>query len=120
MALWSWRLRPGKVREASPAERRATPRYVAGRVTGCHVIALPANVPVAVTLRDLSVAGLGLTSDVYVGKGTFLVVRLAGANQVCCTRRARVVHASVQPDGKWLLGCVLTEELSPAALHALM
>lgn len=98
-------------------ERRAVPRLPAARVTSCGVISLPNQVPLKVQIRDLSASGIGLMNECALENGTFLVITLR-AGRFERVVSARVVHATEQKDGSWLLGCVLSRPLTSEELDA--
>jgi len=98
--------------------RRATVRLPHGRMTFGEVIALPANVPLLVRVKDISLGGLGLLCEQPVPQGTFLAVKLEGTNY-SRVLRGQVRHAT--PQGRsWLLGCCLIDRLSSEELAALL
>jgi hypothetical protein len=118
MAFWKWPRR--RVAAAStPTERRSAPRY-ATQVTACQIITLPSNVPIPVVLRDISLAGLGLASSQPLAKGTFLAVELRGTRSSVFRVRAQVVHATLQADGQWIVGCLLDRPLRSEELEAML
>ena len=117
MALWRW---PRRDDPAAGVERRILPRYLGSRVISCQVIALPGKVPVQVKLRDISSAGIGLLSREPLALGSFLIVELQGAKKFSLRLRAHVVHATPQPDGFWVLGCLLERALRHEELEAML
>jgi hypothetical protein len=105
-------------RDTTGPARRATVRLPHGRMTFGEVIALPANLPLLVKIKDISLGGLGLLCNQPVPQGTFLAVKLEGANY-SRVLRARVIHATAQGNS-WLLGCRLIDRLSSEELAALL
>jgi hypothetical protein len=93
----------------------------AGRVTFCEVLALPENVPAAVTLQHVSENELGLEFPGAVEPGTFLAVRLEGAKGFKRLVRARVARVTPRDanESAWLFDCVLIDRLRPTEVDAL-
>lgn len=80
-----------------------------------EIAALPVQV------RDISVTGIGLMSRTPVPPATFLFVELQSMIDGSTRRlRARVVHATRQSNGWWILGCLLTTPLAPEELLGLL
>jgi hypothetical protein len=102
-----------------PIQRRASERQASGRTTFCEVIMLPASVPALVIIRDFSTGGIGLLCRQAVAVGTFIALKIDGANGAEHLLRARVVHATVLGN-QWLIGCVLTAPLRPEDVAALL
>jgi hypothetical protein len=82
------------------------------------VISLPSRVPLQVQIRDLSASGIGLINECAVEEGTFLMITLR-AQRLELVVRARIVHATEQKDGSWLLGCALSRSLTSKELEEL-
>jgi PilZ domain len=68
------------------------------------------------TVQDVSPAGIGLVASERVEPGTVLIVELSSATNELMQLPLRVVHASEEADGQWIIGCELTCELSPQEL----
>jgi PilZ domain-containing protein len=80
-----------------------------------EIAALPVQV------RDISVTGVGLLSRTPVAPATFLFVELQSMLDGTARRlRGRVIHATRQRNGIWLLGCALTDELTLEELQGLL
>ncbi|MBY0524868.1 MAG: PilZ domain-containing protein [Gemmataceae bacterium] len=84
------------------------------------MLTLPANVSIAVPLRDISSHGIGLISDEALQPGAFLRVHLDGSAGFSRTLRAQVIHATPQRDDTWILGCVLVDKLRPHEMELLV
>jgi PilZ domain len=70
----------------------------------------------AALLRDLSADGAGLLLADPVEPGAALLIQLHGSSPgSVLTLAARVVHATRQPDGNWLVGCRLAARLRGGA-----
>ena len=100
------------------AERRQAPRYPASRVSSCNIIRLPETEPMPAILKDISVGGIGLICPGDVEKGTFLAVTLINSKSDSKTLRALVVHSSMITRESWMVGCVLSQKLTPEELDA--
>ncbi len=102
-------------------ERRRAVRYVCGYRTMLQPISLREIPALPVQVRDISATGLGLISRTPIPPSTFLFVELQDiAGGITRRLRARVVHATRQANGLWLLGCLLTNELSAKELEGLL
>lgn len=105
----------------SDRDRRRAVRYPCGYRTMLQAISLRDIPAVPVQVRDISATGIGLMCRSPVAPGTFLFVELQSMVDGSARRlRARVVHATRQANGLWLLGCELTDPLSPAELQGLL
>ena len=82
-------------------ERRNLPRQRC-RASSCRVMG---GLPLEVTVRDITAAGIGLLCDGPVQPGAVLDLHLSGRGvRMAVAVRVRVVHASEMPDGRWLVG----------------
>jgi hypothetical protein len=95
---------------ALSAERRKGPRYSSDQVGSCHPAASDELTPV--TIKDISLQGVGLVSNRRFEQGTVLILELGTAPAPLVTALARVVRLVRQADGSWLLGCALVNELA--------
>lgn len=73
-----------------------------------------------VQIHDLSATGIGLISEYALENGTFLVITLRAGPRIEEVVRARVVHATEQNDGRWLLGCALTRSFTSEVLESFL
>jgi hypothetical protein len=71
------------------------------------------------TTQDLSSGGVSLVVPQWFGTGTMIRVELQGASAVR-TLDACVMHATLQKDGTWFLGCAWVTPLSPDELKELL
>jgi hypothetical protein len=108
--------------QASPVERRAWIRYPTDRDAFCqpetgrkdHDLWWQAQI------RDISTGGIGLVLNRGFKPGTLLSVELPSTNQsLLILRLARVVHATAQADGSWVIGCEFATHLRDDDLQAL-
>jgi diguanylate cyclase (GGDEF)-like protein len=103
---------PPAADDGARAERRARGRVLCNRPATARPEGEDSEM--LVTVRDLSISGVGLFVDVQFPAGTVLVVEPLGDGPR--TLLARVVHA--RPDsGGWLHGCELPTDLSDADLR---
>jgi PilZ domain len=97
-------------------ERRALPRNRC-RASFCRVMG---GIPLEVTVRDISSAGIGLLCDGPVQPGEVLNLHLSGRGvRLAVMLPVRVVHAGERPDGRWLVGCAIEPPLPKALASAL-
>jgi hypothetical protein len=96
-------------------ERRASARLPCNQETFCQPIAArrgddwrwPARI------RDISLRGVGLLLSRRFERGTILVIELQGTGKVCERMMiARVIHATPQESGDWIVGCEFINPLS--------
>jgi len=105
-----------------PDDRRACVRYPCSPGTSCriprplsHDACLPA------TIRDISTGGISVIVSQWFGPGSLLRIDLENAARgFSRTLFAQVMHAAVQADGRWFIGCALLHQLSPDELRALL
>jgi hypothetical protein len=68
-------------------------------------------------IKDLSATGIGLFLSHEVALGTVLFLQLCGRGRGSThTQLARVVHATAERPGRWLIGCQLSCPLSDKEL----
>jgi hypothetical protein len=98
---------------------RVYERYPSVLQTSCQPIAARGELKWPGVIRDFSGRGLGLLLRRRFEPGTGLVVELPGKLGDMSVF-ARVVHATAQADGYWMLGCTLLTELTDEALNELL
>jgi hypothetical protein len=82
-------------------ERRNLPRRRC-RASSCRVLG---GLPLQVTVRDITPAGIGLVCDGPVQPGAVLDLHLSGRGvRLAVALRVQVVHATEMSDGQWLVG----------------
>jgi hypothetical protein len=105
----------------APGNRRAAVRHPcrlrnSGAVAGTRDL-VARSAPIA----NLSVSGLALSLRRPLRRGSRLLIHLTSADRaVTFDLSARVTHATRQPDGKWLIGCTFSHELTPSELEQLL
>jgi hypothetical protein len=106
--------------ERKPArdERRSSERHPCTLETSCLRAADGGNVWDARVI-DISSTGVGLLLGRRFEPGTLLAFRLEGRTEgQSFNAVVRVVHATRQAEGGWLLGCALLDPLDEAQLRA--
>ena len=94
-------------------ERRAFERYPCRRSPFVRVIARPNFQAHRAFLQDVSLEGIGLILDRPFDIGTLLAVQLRSTHTgVSGILTAKVIHATQQGDGSWLVGCTLNRRLT--------
>ena len=110
-------------REASPSrsvDRRATVRYPSSLLSSLHTVARKTEDSWSAAIRDVSAGGLGLLVRRRFERGTLLAVEpVEPPAEAPTLLLAQVIHATAQPEGRWLLGCKLVRELSQSEVRAL-
>ena len=97
-----------------PSDRRRWVRYPADIKTVFQSIIPKEDDYHTALIRDVSRGGVRLEYDRPMQPGTLLKIIIN--NPV----KARLVHATRLPNGKWALGCALTMELGQAELLELL
>ena len=102
-------------------DRRFMERYPCSRLPAVRVLAKPSFQPSQARVHDVSVRSMGLIMDRAFDVGTILAIQLqskhAGFSGILS---GHVKHATEQPDGSWLIGCVLSRSLTDDEFFALL
>jgi hypothetical protein len=108
-------------RPPTGAERRGAVRHPADLRMTCYPEGGGAGAGRGARVRNLSRTGVALLVDRSWQPGTVLTVCLA-PDEEGRTRswRARVVHATAQPGGRFLVGCSFATALTEDELQALL
>jgi PAS domain S-box-containing protein len=102
-------------------ERRAFVRYPFPTRAICHSIPIVTGTSCLATVRDISVAGIGLLCDWKFEVGTWLLVEsLALGSRCLAPPTLRVVHTRKHQNGTWLIGCAFRDPINEAALQSLL
>ena len=105
----------------APSSRRVTVRIPCRRGTSGCVAGTRDLVARSAPIENLSVRGLALSLRRPLRRGSRLLIQVTSAALgVAYDLSARVTHATKQPDGKWLIGCTFTRELTPGELQTLL
>jgi PilZ domain-containing protein len=101
-------------------ERRAWVRYPTRLETSCKPLTVrqPDEGWCLAQVRDISVAGIGLVLSRRFEPGMILTIDLPRTSpRFSPMLLARVVHATEQREGEWVIGCEFANHLSPEDLR---
>jgi hypothetical protein len=100
-------------------ERRVSVRYQCGREASCSSLAPIERLSGRV--RDISTQGVALLLGTSIREGTELIMDLKTRNPgICLTLRARVIHATLEAEGTWVIGGEFITVPSEEQLQALL
>jgi hypothetical protein len=102
---------------------RVAPRHKCGLPTSCEPTAVRGDRELKwpATIRDISVSGIGLLLKRRFERGAGLTIELPeNGSNTGYTVLAKVIHATAQNGGYWLLGCAFVSELSDEELEGLL
>jgi hypothetical protein len=72
-------------------------------------------------VRDISPCGIGLIMSRPFEPETVLIIELSAKPQGgACPLTARVVHATPETKGRWIIGCAFTQPLSQEEMRRFM
>src|SRR6266446_2241417 len=102
-------------------ECRVYERYPSDLATHCQPLAARGENEMKwqAMVRDISAGGIGLVLQRRFEPRTGLAIELPDADNSAFTVFVRVVHATAQPGGHWLLGCQFVTPLSEERLNIL-
>ncbi len=103
----------------SGAERRTEPRHPSSAKIICYPAGAALTERRQVRLRNVSLKGMALIVDRRWEVGTELVLELPGPDERTVPGRARVVHATAQLGGLFLIGCILEVPLTATQMQVL-
>jgi hypothetical protein len=110
---------PATAGPAREGERRAATRHPSTLRINCY----PAGGGLAerrlARVRNVSRTGIDLILDRHWPPGTALILELLAEEGAVRSARSRVVHATSQPGGTFLVGCTFDMPLSDVELQAL-
>ena len=90
--------------QATEFDRRASVRYQCSTDASCSSLAPFERLSGRV--RDISTGGVALVLGASVRPGSDLLIDLKTKNPgICLTLHARVVHATLETEGSWVVGC---------------
>jgi len=128
-----WRVKPkkstsGKISKKRPSaagtakvESKAPARRPTGLEAFCRSVAAVKDDPWPARVRDLSAGSIGLVLTRRFEPGTLLVIELEKKTQsLTHTLVGRVVHATAQTNGGWMIGCTLANKIAEDDLQALL
>jgi hypothetical protein len=100
-------------------ERRAMVRYLCERVVICSP--LTAGERLWAQVRDISTNGIGLFLCAPLELGTELIIEMKSIDpSQSRILIARVVHATMQEEGRWIIGCKLLTKPTEEQVLALL
>jgi hypothetical protein len=98
-------------------ERRAFVRFACPNDAFYYSLARGCDVCVSAEFQSISRDGIGLLFTQEVEPGTILSVEFHNkAQELPCFLLAQVIHAGLQADGRWLVGCQFTRRLTDSEL----
>jgi len=117
--------KPGKTRKSatgtSAKAEKAPSRRPQGIEAFCRSVAAVKDDPWPARVRDLSAGSIGLVLTRRFEPGTLLVIELEKkAHSLSHTLVGRVVHATAQTNGGWMIGCTLANKIAEDDLQALL
>jgi hypothetical protein len=102
-------------------ERRACVRFAREKDVTCQPVTPLRTHPESTAwmgrVRDVSPAGIGLNMSRRFEPGSELIVELAGGPDGVLRLPARVVHATLEENGCWIIGCAFATPLSQEELQ---
>ena len=105
-------------------DRRACVRFASQQAITCQpatpVSTHPASTAWMGTVRDVSPAGVGLTMNRRFEPGSALIVELSTGHDGIVRRRVRVAHATLENNGRWIIGCEFERPLSQEDVRTLL
>jgi PilZ domain len=117
---------PTKYSKNGPiTERRVWVRIPSGQEVSCQPVAATTTDESETAwlgkVRNVSPGGIGLTMNRRFEPGTTLIVELSAKPKgVLRPVPVRVIHATAEKKGRWLIGCTFASPLSPEQLQAFL
>lgn len=109
-----WRNLTGNTAEAE--DRRIHPRYDTNVATTCRTVA--DNHPMKAHIRNVSISGVNVIVDQEIPQGTMVRVDLPDAvNSHHTTVLACVMNVKEEPNERWSLGCMFSQELTETEMR---
>ncbi len=104
-----------------PTERRHSVRYACRERPVLRFLVRASGQRGMAILWDVSVSGVSLVLPHRLEPGTVLALELPGRYTDRATLvSGQVIHATLQPDSSWRMGCALASRLSEPQLHDLL
>jgi PilZ domain len=104
-------------------ERRAWIRFAREQDITCQPVTPLSTQPASTAwmgrVRDVSPVGIGLSMSRRFEPGSALIVELATGPDGVLGLPARVVHATLEKNGRWIIGCAFATPLSQVELQRL-
>jgi hypothetical protein len=106
---------------SSPINRRVAVRYPGSGSTSSRLAGRSGAKSRRARIRDISLGGVALILSSRLKVGARLLIRFHNEPlEIAYDVSARVVHATSQPRGRWVVGCEFARELSPLELDTLL
>src|SRR4051794_1651773 len=100
---------------------KVTTRRPTGLEAFCRSVAAVKDDPWPARVRDLSTGTIGLVLTRRFEPGTLLVIELEKKTQsLTHTLVGRVINATAQTNGAWMIGCTLANKIAEDDLQALL
>jgi hypothetical protein len=118
-------LHPASARAATGKEqwsdRRETLRFPITAETAAHLVAALGESSWPARVLDLSAEGVSLSVRCRFEPGVTVPLELANGRRVfCCALRLRIVHATEQTDGSFIVGGDFERRLTASELTAIL
>jgi hypothetical protein len=108
-------------KDSRGSERRRFARHPCHQTSSCHAINPAENKNWQAIVYDISLSGLSLVTDYPFDEGEILVIQLENPIEGFRPRLfARVIRATEEAAGKWLIGCRLINLLTDYELQVLL
>jgi PilZ domain len=108
-------------RATLPADRRDAERHACALQPFWHIAGASQVDATRATIRDVSATGIGLRIQQPIKPGTVLIITLQTLDQrFSRPLPVRVMHAAMQAEGDWLVGCRFVRVLSVHDLRELV
>jgi hypothetical protein len=102
-------------------ERRGAPRHSCDVPASWREWGTRGSSSWVARIHNISATGIGLTTTYRVKPGSVLVIHLQDKNHnLSRPLPVRVMHATQQADGTWLLGCAFVRRVSEEDLQSLL
>lgn len=103
-----------------PGERRAAPRLDSTLKLACYPVGSGLRERRQARVRNVSRTGIGLLVDRPWQTGTILIVEFPPTEDTAKAVRARVIHATAQLGGLFLVGCSFEPSLTDTEVQLLV
>ena len=101
-------------------ERRRAERYPCDLQPSWRVLGRPSGESWSGLVHDISMTGISLRVPCWMKPGTVLMVRMHGSTEkLSRPMPMRVMHATAQPDGEWVIGGMFVRPLTDEDLRHL-
>jgi hypothetical protein len=102
-------------------ERRGAERHLCDLQPSWRILGRPTGESWTGLVHDISATGLSLRMCHWMKPGTVLIVRLHGSTEkLSRPMPLRVMHATLQADGEWLVGGMFVRPLTDADLRHIL